>query len=69
MDEGRRRQLEVFRGWTPVERLTRGMELTALCCAARDARLRRQHPGASEEELRALRLREVLQLPPDAPIP
>ncbi len=60
MNEARRRQLEILRSWSPQERLRRGMELTAMCCAARDARIQRQHPRASEHELRALRLREIL---------
>ena len=62
MNEARRVQLEVFRSWPPGERLRRGMELTELCVAAREARLKRQHPQASPTELRALRLREVLDL-------
>jgi hypothetical protein len=45
------------------------MELTELALAARDARLRRQHPHATEEELRWIRVREVLGLPPGAPLP
>lgn len=69
MDEARRVQLEIFRRWTPAERLKRGMELTALARAARDARLRRQHPHATEEEFRWIRVREVLGLPHDAPLP
>ena len=60
MNEARRRQLEILRSWSPEERLRRGMELTAMCCAVRDARIQRKHPEASEAELRALRLREVL---------
>lgn len=62
MNEARRRQLEILRRWTPEERLRRGMELTALCLSARDARLRRQHPGLSEAELRQVRVREILAL-------
>lgn len=54
-------QLEIFRSWTPAERLRRGMEMTQFLCRARDARLRRQHPEASEQELRELRVREVLR--------
>lgn len=69
MNEARRVQLEIFRRWTPAERLRRGMELTRLARAARDERLRRQHPAASEDELRWIRVREVLGLPPDAPLP
>ncbi|MCW8141243.1 MAG: hypothetical protein KIT58_20265 [Planctomycetota bacterium] len=69
MDEARRVQLEVFRRWPPAERVRRGMELTRLALAARDARLRRQHPEATEEELRWIRAREALGLPPDAPLP
>lgn len=69
MNEGRRRQLEVLARMTPAQRLARGMELTRLCLAARDARLRRQHPAATEEELRWIRAREALGLPPDAPLP
>jgi hypothetical protein len=69
MDEARRIQLEIFRRWTPEERVQRGLELSALCFAARDERLRRQHPDASEEELRWIRVREVLGLAPDAPLP
>jgi hypothetical protein len=60
MNEARRRQLEILRNWSPQERLRRGMELTAMCCAARDSRIQRQHPQASQEELQALRLREIL---------
>lgn len=45
------------------------MELTALCLAARDERLRRQHPEATAEELRLIRAREALGLPHDAPLP
>lgn len=67
MDPARKRQLELFRSWTPLQRLQRGMELTALACAARDARLRRQHPNASEEELRQIRLEEVLRSIPPRP--
>ena len=69
MDEARRSQLELLRRWTPEERVRRGLELSALCFAARDERLRRQHPGASEEELRWIRVREILGLAPDAPLP
>ena len=54
MNEARRIQLETLRRWTPQARLGRGMPLTALCLAAREARLRRQHPGASEDELATL---------------
>lgn len=68
MNEARRIQLELFRSWSPAQRFQRGMELSALAFAARDARLRRQHPQASEEELRWIRAREVLGLPPDVPI-
>ena len=63
MNEARRVQLEIFRSWTPAERLQRGMELSAFCFAAREDRLRRQHPEASAEELREIRLREVLRTP------
>lgn len=69
LSEARRRQLELLRGWSPEQRLARGMELTALACAARDDRLRRQHPEASEEELRGIRLREVLAQCRRAPPP
>ena len=69
MNEGRRRQLEIFRAWSPAQRLARGMELTALCRAARDARLRLTYPGVSEEELRLIRAREALDLPHDARLP
>lgn len=69
VEEGRRIQLEVFRRWAPAERVQRGMELTALALAARDARLRQQHPHATEEQLRWIRAREVLGLAPDAPLP
>lgn len=62
-------QLEVFRRMTPEQRLLRGLELSELVFAARDARIRRQHPDATEEELRWIRAREVLGLPPDAPLP
>jgi hypothetical protein len=63
VNEARRRQLELFRSWSPEERLRRGLELSALCLEVRDARLRQQHPEASEEELRRLRLEEVLAQP------
>ena len=56
-------QLEIFRSWAPAERLRCGMEFSAFCFEVREARLRRQHPEASEEELRAIRLREVLRTP------
>jgi hypothetical protein len=60
MNEARRRQLEIFRAWTPQQRLRRGMELTALCLEAREARLRRQFPDATEKQLRQHRLAEFL---------
>ena len=63
MDAARVAELALFRAWTPQERLRRGMELTALCLRAREARLRRQHPGATEEELRRLRVLEALAKP------
>jgi hypothetical protein len=69
MDEARRIQLEIFRRWTPEQRVRRGIEMSAFGFAVRDERLRRQHPDASEEELRWIRVREVLGLPPDAPLP
>lgn len=69
MIDVRRVQLEIFRRMTPAERLKLGMEFTSRARAARDARLRRQHPHASEEEFRWIRVREVLGLPHDAPLP
>jgi hypothetical protein len=69
VNEARRLQLEVFRRMTPEERIYRGMLLTRAAFEARDARIRRQHPGISEDELRRVRAREILRLPPDAPLP
>ncbi len=69
MNEARRLQLEVYRRMTPEERLARMSQLIALGRAARDARLRRQHPDATDEELAWIRVRDVLGLPHDAPLP
>lgn len=69
MNEARRLQLEIYRRMTPEERLGRMSQLIALGRAARDARLRRQHPQATEEELAWIRVRDVLGLPHDAPLP
>ncbi len=69
MNEARRLQLEVYRRMTPEERLARMSQLIALGRAARDARLRRQPPDATEEELAWIRVRDVLGLPHDAPLP
>ena len=69
MIDVRRVQLEIFRRMTPAERLKLGMEFTARARAARDARLRRQHPHVTEEEFRWIRVREVLGLSHDAPLP
>jgi len=60
VNEARRIQIEIFRSWTPEERVRRGMELTQICLRARDARIREQNPGVSEEEFRQIRLREIL---------
>lgn len=60
VDEARRIQIEIFRSWTPEERVRRGMELTQICLRARDARIREQNPGVSEEEFRRIRLEEIL---------
>jgi hypothetical protein len=69
VNEARRRQLELYRRMTPEQRLARASQLIALGRAARDARLRRQHPDATDEELRWIRVRDVLGLPHDAPLP
>lgn len=64
MDEGRRIQLDVWRRMAPAERLEQGARLTACTLVAWEARLRRQHPQASEAELRAIRLTEALRFSP-----
>ncbi len=66
MDEGRRQQLAVWRRMTPTQRLEQGARLTACVLAAWQARLRRQHPHASEAELRVIRLAECLRFSPSA---
>ena len=60
MDEGRRIQLEIWKSWTPAQRLAAAGKLSQLVMDLRDLRLRRQFPHATAEELRQLRLREVL---------
>ncbi len=69
MNEERRLQLEVYRRMTPEQRLNRMSQLIVLGRAARDTRLRRQHPDATAEELAWIRVRDVLSLPHDAPLP
>jgi hypothetical protein len=67
MDDGRRMQLEVFRRMTPAQRLEQGARLSACALAAWESRLRRQHPGATAAELRAIRLAEALRFSPSLP--
>lgn len=69
MDEGRRQQLAVFRRMTPTQRLRQASRLTACALAAREQRLRRQHPDASESELRDLRTAELLRFSPTRTLP
>ncbi|MGE3165411.1 MAG: hypothetical protein AB7O52_10940 [Planctomycetota bacterium] len=61
MDEARRRQIEIWKAWTPEQRLAAAGRLTQLLLDLRDARLRRDHPGATDEDLRQLRLAEALR--------
>ncbi len=49
---------------TPGQRLEQGARLTSCALAAWEARLRRQHPQATELELRALRVAEALRFSP-----
>ena len=62
MDDGRNRQLDVWRRMTPSQRLDQGARMTACVLAAWEARLRRQHPNADAAELRAIRLAECLKI-------
>jgi hypothetical protein len=63
MDAGRELQLKIWSSWSAEQRLQAAGKMIELVLALRDARLRRQHPEASDDELRQLRLREVL--PPE----
>lgn len=69
MDEGRRIQLEIMRRMTPSQRFQQAMALTKVCLWAREDRLRRTYPDATEDQLRELRIREALRLAPGAPLP
>ena len=62
MDDGRNRQLDVWRRMTPSQRLDQGARMTACVLAAWEARLLRQHPHADATELRIIRLAECLKL-------
>lgn len=61
MDDGRRIQLDVWRRMTPAQRLEQGARMTACVLQAWEQRLRRQHPGADEAELRSIRVQEALR--------
>ncbi|MCA8963014.1 MAG: hypothetical protein KDC38_20970, partial [Planctomycetes bacterium] len=69
MDEARRQQIEIIRSWTPEHRLLMAFKLHTLAVTMRNARIERQNPGATEEELRDLRCREALGLSPTDPLP
>ena len=60
MDPVRRRQIEIWKGWTAEQRLAAAFKLTDDLLELRDARLRRNNPGIGDEELCRLRLEEAL---------
>jgi hypothetical protein len=64
MDEGRRRQLAIWRTWTPERRFEAAMAMTMLVLELRDQRLAAQHPQATESELRSLRVEATLEASP-----
>ena len=69
MDDGRRQQFAIWRRMTPSQRLEQASRLTACALAAWDSRLRRQHPHATEQELRTLRVAEAMRFSPSLGIP
>jgi hypothetical protein len=62
MDNGRSLQLAVWQRMTSAQRLEQGARMTACVLAAWESRLRRQHPQANAEEMRAVRLAECMKL-------
>ena len=69
MDTARELQLEIFRGWTPEERLLAGFKMIGLAVSLRNARIRMKNPDANEEELSDLRCRAALDLSANDPLP
>ncbi len=64
MDEARRMQMEVFRRMTPAQRLEQAGQMYRMVMEAWEGRIRRQHPEATPEELRAIRVREIMRFSP-----
>ena len=63
MDEARAIQIQIWRACGGSRRIEIASELMAVTRAIRDARLRRQFPEASEQQLGWARVREALGLP------
>jgi hypothetical protein len=65
----REAQLAIWLGWTPARRLHAASELTSFALAQRDRWLRIRHPGASEDEMRRLRVEATLAASPTLNLP
>lgn len=63
MDQGRAKQLEIWKACGPARRIAIASDLIAMTRSVRDSRLRRRYPGATDRELGWARVREALHLP------
>ena len=63
MDQGRAKQLEIWKACGPAGRIAIASDLIAMTRSIRDSRLRRRYPEATDRELGWARVREALDLP------
>jgi hypothetical protein len=64
MDEGRKFQLECWRGWSPDRRFQAAMAMTDLVLELRDRNLAATHPEATPGEMKQLRIQATLRASP-----
>lgn len=65
----RRVQFGIWASWSADQRLRAVGQMTELILALRDDRLRRQHPDASADEFRRLRIADTLLHSPTLRLP
>ncbi len=64
MYDARRIQLQALRRMTPADRVRLGMSMSDMVRRSWMDRLARQHPHASPDEMRAIRISEMLRFSP-----